>query len=230
MAIILLGIVAQIPDREIKKTQSQKHHNPVRFDLKPVYRSKPKFKVTPVSEKPKPDLLAKDEIIKWNTKYDEDHPWWNEGEQRIGSQLREEKEFGLDTLKEIIHWKFYTLPGREKRTLNLIQDYTDEDIRSITRKALNLSITQEKKRIEYLSSIKGIGVALSSTVLTFLDPDLYCVYDIHIMRSLYGKEPKYMFTGSKHYLQLLKDIRKIAEEYDLPVRVIEKAYFKKNLG
>ena len=93
-----------------------------------------------------------------------------------------------------------------------------------------MSIDQEKIRISLLSEIKGIGVALSSTILTFLDPDNYCVYDIHIMRSLYGNEPKYMFTGSKYYLQLLKDVRKIAKEHNLPVRTIEKAYFKKNLG
>lgn len=202
------------------------------FDIKHIPRPEERpveFTLIPIDEIPKHPQLTRDEILNWTHRYDEDHPWWTEEEQRIGVQLRQDKEFGLDTLKEIIHWKFYTLPGREKRTLNLIKDYTDEDIRRVSKLAFNLSIKQEKKRIEYLSSLKGIGVALSSTILTFLNPNMYCVYDIHVMRSLYGEEPKYMFTGSKHYLRLLNDIRKIAKEYDLPVRTIEKAYFKKNI-
>ena len=91
----------------IKKGYSKiKKKSQLTFDISPVPKlpSKPKIKITPVKKKPKPDMLSKDVIIAWNLKYDE--------ERRIGTLLRSDKEFGLDILKEIIHWKFYTLPGR----------------------------------------------------------------------------------------------------------------------
>ena len=174
-----------------------------------------------------PDPFIED-IQYWAAKYDEDHPWWTTEEQRIGELIRANNEFGLDTLKEIVHWKFYTLPGRRKRVNNLLAQYSDQQIREITRKAFNQKTDLE--RIETLRTIKGVGVALASTILTMYDPQQYCVYDIHVMREVYGQEPKHMFTSNKHYLQLLKDLRKNAQKHNLPVRTIEKAYFKKNLG
>ena len=174
-----------------------------------------------------PDPFFED-IQYWAAKYDEDHPWWTAEEQRIGELIRVNNEFGLDTLKEIVHWKFYTLPGRRKRVNNLLTKYSDQQIREITRKTFKQKTDQ--KRIETLRTIKGVGVALASTILTMYDPQQYCVYDIHVMREVYGQEPKYMFTSNKHYLQLLKDLRKNAQKHNLPVRTIEKAYFKKNLS
>jgi len=180
------------------------------------------------SEAQNSEKLTLDEINYWSNKYDQEHPWWNTEEDRIGKHLRRNQEFGLETLKEIIHWKFLTLPGRENRTLNLIKQYSDEQIREISRTAFRPIIDNE--RITKLRSIKGIGVALASTILTFYAPKRYCIYDIHVMRGFYGEKPKYMFTGNKHYLTLLNDIREIALKHKISVRKIEKAYFKKNLG
>lgn len=170
----------------------------------------------------------KENILYWAEKYDEDHPWWTDEEQRIGEMIRKNNEFGLNTLKEIVHWKFYTLPGRQKRVNNLLAKYSDKQIREITRKTFNKKTDQA--RIETLRTIKGIGVALASTILTMYDPFQYCIYDIHVMREVYGQEPKYMFTSSKYYLQLLKELRKLSNNYNIQVRTIEKAFFKKNLS
>ena len=52
---------------------------------------------------------------------------------------------------------------------------------------------------------------------------------IHIMKEIYGEEPKYMYTSNKHYLRLLEYLRLESKKLDLPVRTIEKALFKKNI-
>ena len=199
----------------------------VKFDLKPVSK-KPRYRKTRHQSSHKQEL-NKETIIQWASEYDKDHPWWNEEEKRIGNKIHEENEFGLETLYEIIHWKFYTLPGREKRTRNLIQDYEDQDIRKITKKALS-SDKNDRNRLKTLTSIKGIGVSLASTILSLYDPDNFCVYDIHVMREIYGQEPKYMFTGYEYYIELLQYLRKESKRLELPVRTIEKALFKKNLS
>lgn len=229
-------IVKQLERRSINTQVKNKHK--VEFDLKPVGekpRKSIKYNLTPVSKKQenkkslKPTILTKEQILYWSQKYDQEHPWWSNEEKRIRAKIHSENLFGLDILKDIIHWKFYTIPWREKRILNYIQDYTDIEIRSISSKALTLPIKDEKKRIKHLSSIKGIGVSLASTVLTFYDPTNYGIYDIHVMRGVYRKKPKYMFKDCKYYLQLLKKLRKLSKEYQLPVRLIEKAYFKMDL-
>jgi len=173
--------------------------------------------------------LSKKDILELVAKYDEDHPWWISEEKRIGDQLRRDIEFGMDTLKEIVHWKFKTIPGREKLTNNLLKNHTDKEVREITSWVLPLGTRHDDNKVTCLREIKGIGVALASTILTLHNPQDYCVYDIHVMREMYGVLPKYMFTSNKHYLRLLEDLRIESTKLNLPVRTIEKALFKKNL-
>jgi len=173
--------------------------------------------------------LSNQDILELATKYDEDYPWWTNEEKRIGDQIREDNEFGMDTLKEIVHWKFKTLPGREKRVNNLLKNHTDEEVMKLTSWILPLPTREDHNKVTGLCELKGIGVALASTILTFHNPHDYCVYDIHVMREVYGEEPKYMFTGCKHYLRLLEYLRLKSKKLDLPVRTIEKALFKKNI-
>ena len=174
--------------------------------------------------------LSRTQLLEYAQQYDKDHPWWTSEEKRIGDQLRKDQEFGMDTLKEIVHWKFKTLPGREKIVNNLLKQHTDTEVRELTNRILPMTTKYDSDRITWLCKLKGVGPALASTILTFYNPADYCVYDIHVMREIYGEEPKYMFTGNKHYLKLLDYLRLESKRLDLPVRTIEKALFKKNLG
>ena len=173
--------------------------------------------------------LTKQDIFELAAKYDLDHPWWTQKEEEIGDRIRTERELGLETLKEIVEWKFKTVPSRIKRINNLLKIYSDEDIREVTRRALHLGTRRDSDKITTLRRIKGVGVSLASTVLTFYDSHNYCVYDIHVMRELYGELPKYPFTNNNHYLRLLQDLREQSTKLGLDVRTIEKALFKKNL-
>ena len=202
------------------------------FSLAPVIK-KPKRaprRISSGSEEKARLNLTREELQSLVKKYDQESPFWVSEEKRIGDQIRKEKQFGMDTLKEIVHWKFLDLPGREKRVNNHLKQHTNEDVRKITGWILPLSTNEDRKRVEGLRMLKGIGVSLASVILTFYNPQDYCVYDIHVMREVYGKEPKYMFTSSRHYLRLLNDLREYSTRVNLPVRTIEKALFRKNLG
>jgi thermostable 8-oxoguanine DNA glycosylase len=174
-------------------------------------------------------LLEKAEIERTSSEYDEKYPEGVQKEEDLGKKIRKEKEIGKETLYEIVKWKFSSLPGRRKRTLNLLEEISDAKIRETTRKALSYSINEDIRRIKKLRTIKGVGISLASVILTFYDPVRYCIYDIRVIRELYGKEPKYMFANNKHYLELLKDLREISEKTGVKVRNIEKALFLKNI-
>ena len=176
-----------------------------------------------------PDL-DREALLCLSTEYDHAYPWWTQQEKALGQRIKREKEVGRDVLNEIIEWKFSTLPGRIKRTQNLINVHTDAFIRSVTRRALALPMNQDERRIQELRRIKGVGISLASVILTFYDPENYCIYDIHGMRERYGTEPKNMFASKKHYVHLLNDLRAQSKTLNLPVRTIEKALFKKNIG
>lgn len=174
--------------------------------------------------------LGRDEVLRLAHEYDRTSPQSIQQEEVLGHLLRTERELGLKGLRAIMEWKFATLPGRITRTRHLIRGHSDAFIRSVTRRALALPVDQEATRIRELRRIRGVGVSLASVILAFYDPEHYCVYDIHVMREVYGREPRAMFASSKHYLRLLHDLRARSRCLHLSVRTLEKALFQKNIG
>lgn len=172
--------------------------------------------------------MEKEEILYWNRKYDADHPWWTLKEKEIGDRLRIAKELTKDDLVEIVEWKFKDLEGRRKKVLALIEQNNDEEIRSISKCVFGSGYKHDAQKVDLLRTLHGVGVAVASTILTFYNPREYCVFDIHVWRELFGKEPLDLYT-TENYLKVLSKLRKEAEKYNLDVRIVEKAYFKKNI-
>ena len=77
----------------------------------------------------------------------------------------------------------------------------------------------------------GFGTATISVILTFYSPKEYGVFDRHVWRELFGKEPKneYLWT-IENYPKVLAELRKIAKQHSLDVRAVEKALFTKNIN
>ena len=170
--------------------------------------------------------MDKKEILYWLKRYngEEDSGRFKSLERELGRKIRKTKKLTKSDLKGVVSWKFQSLPGRKKRTFNLLKSSSDSKIQRLTKEALEQKDDFSKLRI--LTSIKGIGPALASCILTFYDPKNYGVKDIHIERELFGRDLR---GNNKDYLKLLRKLRAYSEKYNLPVRVIEKALFKKNL-
>jgi 5'-3' exonuclease len=179
-------------------------------------------------------MLDKEEIIQLAEKYDNEEDQWNtELEGNLGNKLRTTKELTKEDLIQIIEWKFVTNPHRKKRTLNLIKDVSDSRIRKVSNTAFNTKdeILKIKSLMGAYGGIKGVGLALASTILTFYDPKNYYVFDIHLFDELFETNSKTRpnLQDAKYYAIILDKLRKIANDYRLDVRIIEKALFKKNL-
>jgi hypothetical protein len=172
--------------------------------------------------------LTREEILDWNRKYDEDHPWWTQKEKELGDKFRSRKELTKDDLIQVVEWKFKDLKGRKDRVLRFIAKNDDSLVRRISSDVFSTTLEGDSYRIDCLQILDGVGPALASTIMTFYDPKKYAVFDIHIWREMYGKEPENLFTTG-NYLKLLSDLRRMADDYNLDTRIVEKALFKKNI-
>jgi hypothetical protein len=171
--------------------------------------------------------MNKEEILNWNRKHDKDYPWWVEKEKELGDKFRQTKTVTKRDLLQVVDWKFKTVPPRHKRVTELAEKNTNEIVQQTCSQVFAMS--DDSNRIESLDALHGVGPALLSVILTFYDPKNYGVFDTHVWREFFGKEPKgYVFT-TEDYLKVLTELRKIAGKYDLDVRTVEKAYFKKNI-
>ena len=70
---------------------------------------------------------------------------------------------------------------------------------------LLLKQTDDRTSLKALCSIKGVGPAVSSVILTFYNPNKYGVFDIHAWRELYGKEPANLFSNRQNVLKFFTD-------------------------
>lgn len=171
--------------------------------------------------------MEREEILEWNELYDSEYPWWVRKEEEMGKRLRKTKMITRENLIEVVKWKFKDLPGRKKRILNLLARNSDARIRSVSDQFFKSTLEDDSFKVDTLCMLDGVGPALASTILTFLNPKDYGVFDIHVWRELFGKEPAGLFR-TPNYLKLLREIRKIGRRNDLDVRIVEKAMFKKN--
>ena len=76
--------------------------------------------------------FTREQLIALAEQYDKDYPWWTSEEKRIGDQIREDNELGMETLKEIVEWKFKTVPGRIVKINTLLKNPTDKKVRELT--------------------------------------------------------------------------------------------------
>jgi hypothetical protein len=199
----------------------------IRLPTKPLLQSK-ETRVTKNQSSPQEKTLSREEILSWNSKYDEDYPWWNIEEKELGNKIRGTQKLTKTDLVRIVEWKFKTFPGRKSRILKLISRNTEEDIELISSKALKVDSDSDLFKMETLCRLKGVGPALASTILTFYDPTHYGVFDIHVCQEFFGKiqiVPPTITT----YLNILEKLRRIAKQCDLEVRAVEKAFFKRNI-
>jgi len=173
-------------------------------------------------------MLGKEEILNWSRKYDKDHPWWTQKEIELGDKFRKTKELTKNDLVQVVEWKFKDLKGRKDRVLEFIAKNDERLVLRISSDVFSSTLEDDSYRLNSLQMLEGVGPALASTILTFYDPKKYGVFDIHIWREIFGKEPENLFT-TENYLKLLTELRRIANSHNLDVRTVEKALFKKNI-
>lgn len=169
----------------------------------------------------------------WSQKYDREEDLYNTGlEQELGDKLRRTKELTKDELCQIVGWKFQgSLKGRRDLTLKRISAVDDAFIRKASNESFNEQ--DDRLRIKKLmgrsDGIAGVGLALASVILTFYEPKNFGVYDIHAWREMFGKGPKDLFSKLENLIKFLERLREEARSMEFGARVVEKAYFKKNL-
>lgn len=171
--------------------------------------------------------MNKNDLLNWIRKYEEmDNDFSSKCEKEIGLRIRNNRFLTKDDLKEIVKWKFQSLPGRKKLFLSYADKLDEKELKKVSSVAFKEK--DELKKLELILKFKGIGIATASVILTFYDAKNYCVFDIHVWRELFGEEPKTFYT-KENYLKLLGELRKKSSLYNLDVRNIEKALFQKNL-
>jgi len=174
--------------------------------------------------------MDREELLFWSNRYDREARAYDSSiEKELGRKFRENGFVTKSDLKKIIRWKFQgRLSFRQSRFLRMLEDADETSIIETSRAAL--SSRNDETRLRLLSTIRCVGNALSSVILTFYDPQNYGVLDIHAWRSLFNeKEPSNLSTDVKSACLYFARLRDISSRTSLSCRDVEKALFTKDL-
>ncbi len=89
----------------------------------------------------------------------------------------------------------------------------------------------ERRRIELLTSLKGVGVPTASAILTLTDPQDYGVINIRVWQLLYqygavATRPSGVGFSCENWLEFLERLRYWARKFNVTVRDVERALFE----
>lgn len=190
---------------------------------------------SPGSSKPREDelprwLLSKEEVLRRRDEYERYEDSFNKGvEESLRIKFQQSGHATHEDLNVLLQWKFAEMPGRLKRSMNLLAEVAPETVQIATEAAF--STADDRTRLRLLlgskGGIKGVGAAVASVILTFQDPLNFAIIDIHSWRELFGKEDKSFFDEDE-FIRFLVAVRRVSIMHGLPCRDVEKALFRKN--
>jgi hypothetical protein len=144
---------------------------------------------------------------------------------KLIKELKNIKRRGYFTKDEFIKMCMWKSPRPKNRYLQ----NTEKQIINISKEVLHTNF--EKRKIELLTSLKGISIPVASSILTLIDNKNYGVIDIRVWQLLYlYKSVKVKPTGTnfnfKNWYNYLIKLRYYANLYNVNARDIERTLFK----
>ena len=108
------------------------------------------------------------------------------------------------------------------------QSNDDASIKRLSSQVLDT--TDEKRRIDLLNSLNGVGIPMGSAILMLTDPQHYGVIDVRVWSLLYAygevkSNPSGRNLSPNNWLTYLGVIRKFASEFKVKPRDIDRTLF-----
>lgn len=164
-------------------------------------------------------MLTGDDIGDFGS-YRDKYSYQNELTEKLDSLGKGSTDFHQDILNEIILWKvnrYVQFPVQVIDSLNKIGNAPSID-KEITRKVLS-----------GLLELKGVDIAMASTILRFKNPSCFQIIDQRVYRLLYGKELKKTTVKEKKintYLQYLKDLKEFCERRQIDFTLADRIFYE----
>lgn len=135
-------------------------------------------------------------------------------------------DFSQNSLNEIVLWKV-------NRYAEFGADLISQ-INSIKSDETKIDITKTRLVLKGLLKTKGVQLAMASTILRFINPNIYQIIDQRVYRIIYENQELKLNTylSEKNlkgqielYLQYLIDLRKACSDLDIPFHKSDRILF-----
>ncbi len=133
-----------------------------------------------------------------------------------GAAARERGHYSRAELILICAWKTERSKGR-------VAANSETAVELATSRAFRAG-GDERRRLESLTGLAGVGVPTASALLYFAFPDDYPILDVRALESL-GQQARTAYPAS-YWIEYLLACRRIAAEAAVPIRTLDKALWQ----
>ena len=144
-------------------------------------------------------------------------------EELIGrlSHIKRQAYFTKPEFIEMCGWK-------SPRPRHLYESNTSAEVRRVSAEVFAANC--ERRKLELLTSLKGVGVPTASAILTLTDPQAYGVIDIRVWQLLYqfgvvATRRSGVGFSCDDWIEFLERLRGWARRFNVTVRDVERALF-----
>ena len=131
-------------------------------------------------------------------------------------------------LPKFLNKEYFILLGRWKTPRYQATRETNDEHNIIETTRSAYLAKNDLNKLKILIKLKGVGIAVASTILYYLQPDKFAIYDYHVRNTLNkaGKLSKGAEgDSSKVWLEYTRIIRELSTVYNKTLRELEKALF-----
>lgn len=137
-------------------------------------------------------------------------------------RVRRDGEFSRAEFLEMCRWK-------SPRAIRHYKRNSPATIHRVSRAVL--ATRSERKRMELLTSLKGVSIPTASAILTLIDPERYGVLDIRVWQLLFAidsvrRNPRGRGFTFAQWHQYLRELRHYAREFRVSARAVELTLFR----
>lgn len=158
------------------------------------------------------------EILYWADRY---HSPWNEEieneltDKTLVNKVQQQKYLDINLLKKVAAWK-------SKRKVYLVDENSETDVREIT--SIAMTTTSERKSVEILTRLSGVGMPIASAVLHFFHKDPYPIKSAPVLWSIGVEKNANSITFWQKYVSFCRELAKRNDIDDM--RTLDKALWQ----
>lgn len=142
---------------------------------------------------------------------------------------RKEKYLNAEEFEQIICWKLDTQANRSKQQRKINVDGLVIPITKAYFNINSISFAYETEvKIKLLTSLKGVGTPLASSIMALTEPTKYCIIDSVLWAFIYN-EDKSSFTVND-YLRFHLYIKNLSQKLDRDIQKTEFTLWKLSMN
>lgn len=142
-----------------------------------------------------------------------------EEKKAIQEKLKNKSDIQIDDIRRIALWKY-------DRVIDMDDSFCTQLYHTVSKENISIEDSEVQAVIERLISFEGVGFPLASTILKFINPDVFPIIDVRAYRALYGKKIYYGQYSLEIYINYAKRIYAIRDKFNLPLSEVDERLYE----